>query len=287
MKHIRLVVVSGPSGSGKSTAINVLEDIGFYCMDNLPAALLPTALELIGRTGEITRVAVVVDVRERGFLDDFPSVYAAIKRDGHDVELVYFDASDDVLARRFSETRRKHPLAETESPIEGIKTERKILSEIGALADRVVDTTAFNVHELKDYVRGCFEGPGGREKLVLNFVSFGFRYGIPPDADIVIDVRFLPNPYFEEALAGLDGRDAAVSDFVLEIDETRKFLERFGALIEYLLPLYSKEGKYYLTIAVGCTGGRHRSVVIAQRLATQIKNNIVTVRTRHRDIDKQ
>lgn len=286
MKDIRLVVLSGASGSGKSTAIKVLEDLGFFCVDNLPVTLLPKFLELLAQSGEISKVATVVDVREREFLKEFPAIFSTVKEAGYKVELIYLDASDDALVRRFSETRRRHPLAATESPLEGIVSERALLKELKARADKVLDTTDFNVHQLKRVLRDYFSGPVSREKMVINLVSFGYRYGIPTDADIVMDVRFLPNPYFVDALKGLDGTDESVREFVVSSAGTGEFIERFKDFLNYLIPLYCKEGKSYLTIAIGCTGGKHRSVVISDLIADEIDTEIGTVRKRQRDIEK-
>ena len=200
MSDIRAVVLSGPSGSGKSTAIKALEDLGYYCVDNMPVALLPRFMELLARSGEIARVAAVIDVRERAFLKDFVQVFSELKAAGYHMELIYLEASDDALVRRFSETRRRHPLAGEQSPLEGLTRERELLKDLKSLADRVVDTTEFNVHQLRDIIKEFYSGPVTREKMTLNFISFGYRYGLPTDADLVIDVRFLPNPYFVNAL---------------------------------------------------------------------------------------
>lgn len=286
MKEIRLVVLSGPSGTGKSTAIKALEDIGYFCVDNLPVSLLPKFMEISAQSPEVTKVAAVVDVREREFLKGFIPVFNSLKEEGYKAELVFLEATDDSLVRRFSETRRRHPLAGSESPLEGIIREREMLEELKSHADKMIDTTNFNVHQLREVIKEYYSGPITHEKMALNLVSFGFRYGIPADADIVMDIRFLPNPYFVDSLKWLDGTDAGVRSFVLDSSETRAFLERFRDFISYLLPLYWKEGKSYLTIAVGCTGGKHRSVVIAEKLAADLNSEIVTIRRKHRDIKK-
>lgn len=286
MSDIRLVVISGPSGSGKSTAIKALEDLGFYCVDNMPVALLPRFMELLARSGEIVKVAAVIDVREGAFLKDFVQVFSDLKASGYQVDLVYLEASDEALARRFSETRRRHPLAAEESPLEGLSRERELLKDLKSLADRVVDTTEFNVHQLRDLVKEFFSGPVTTEKMALNLVSFGYRYGLPPDADLVMDVRFLPNPYFVESLKRHDGLEPSVRDYILSRDEAGEFLARFRAFLDYLIPLYWKEGKSYLTIAVGCTGGRHRSVAMVEAIAGGLETEMVSVRKRHRDIGK-
>ena len=285
MKDIRLVVLSGPSGSGKSTAINALEDSGYFCVDNLPVSLLPKFMELLEQSSEITRVAVVVDVREREFLKGFTRVFRGLKEAGYNAELLYLEAADEAIVRRFSETRRRHPLAGEESPLEGVIKERGLLVEVKSHADRVVDTTDFNVHQLREVITRYYTGPVTRE-MTLNFMSFGFRYGAPAEADIVMDIRFLPNPYFVESLKGLDGTDASVVDFVLSNSETKEFLIRFRDFLSYLVPLYCKEGKSYLTIAIGCTGGRHRSVVVTDVLASELDLSGVVVGRRHRDMKK-
>lgn len=285
MKNLRLVVLSGPSGSGKSTAINALEDSGYYCVDNLPVSLLPKFMELLEQSPEITRVAVVVDVREREFLKDFTSVFSGLKQRGYNAEFLYLEADDDAIVRRFSETRRRHPLAGRESPLEGIIKERELLVEVKSHATRVVDTTALNVHQLKDLITRFYTGSVVQE-MMLNIISFGFRYGVPAEADIVMDIRFLPNPYFVESLKALDGTDADVVNFVLSSPETKEFLLRFNDFLAYLMPLYCKEGKSYLTIAIGCTGGRHRSVVVTDLLAKELDLEGVVLGRRHRDMEK-
>ncbi len=286
MRYIQLVVLTGPSGAGKSTAIKVLEDIGFFCVDNLPVTLLPKFLELVAQGREITRVAIVVDVRERGFLKEFPAIYRTIKEEGYRGELIYLDATDSALVRRFSETRRKHPLSDVDNPLEGIARERELLKELKASADRIIDTTHFTVHQLKEYIREYFSTPVDENRMILNLLSFGYRYGLPADADIVMDVRFLPNPYFVDEFKGLDGKNEQVREFVFHKKGAQEFIERFRALLDHLIPLYWKEGKAYLTIAIGCTGGRHRSVAVVERLAEELKDMPVDVRKRHRDIEK-
>jgi len=283
-KDIRLVVLSGPSGSGKSTAMKALEDSGFFCVDNMPVALLPKFMELLNQSGETTKAAAVVDVRERKFLNEFTPVIGALKAAGYMVELLYLEAGDETLVRRFSETRRRHPLAGADSPLDGVIKERELLKEVKAHADKVVDTSAFNVHELRELVKDYFSGPAAEQKMTVTMVSFGFRHGIPTAADIIVDIRFLPNPYFVDALKGLDGSAPEVRDYVMASPETREFLKRFGDFLTYLIPLYRKEGKSYLTIAVGCTGGRHRSVVVVDALADDLQTAAVAVRTKHRDM---
>ncbi len=286
MKDLRLVVISGPSGSGKSTVIKVLEDVGFYCVDNLPVTLLPEFLELLAKSPEIDKVAAVVDVREGEFLKEFSSIFRECKQRGYRVELLYLECTDEVLLRRFSETRRRHPLAFAGSPAEGIRAERELLREIKSEAERVMDTTELNVHELKSRIKKYFSSRLGAGRMALNLVSFGYRHGVPIESDIVMDVRFLPNPYFVEELSGLDGTDDLVKDYVLSKDDSIHFMERFKDFLDYLIPLYLKEGKSYLTIAIGCTGGRHRSVVLVDKLAEEISSDVLITSVRHRDKDE-
>ncbi len=286
MKGVHLVVITGPSGSGKRTAIKALEDSGFYCVDNMPVPMLPEFIGLVSGTGGVTKAAIIVDVREGVFLSGIIDVLEDLKKEGHRVTLLYLEASNDVLVRRFSETRRAHPLAPGESPLEGLALERKLLKDLKFHAERVIDTSAFNVHQLRDVIREHCAGFMARSTLTINLVSFGFRYGIPTDADLLFDVRFLPNPFFVSGLRRLDGRDERVREYVLANAEAAKFLEKAKDLLAFLLPLYWKEGKSYLTVAVGCTGGKHRSVVIAEALAQSMKMDITTLRQRHRDIDK-
>lgn len=291
MKDVRLVVISGPSGAGKSTAVKALEDLGLYCVVNLPVALLPKFLELMTVSSNISRVAVVVDVRERVSLRELPTTLDSLRACGYRIELLFLEASDDALIRRFSETRRKHPVEGVLSPLEGIAVERELLTEIKAKADLTIDTTGYNVHELRERLRGHFnafvanDGEGGGA-VTVNYLSFGYRYGVPHDADIVMDVRFLPNPYFIEELKDLSGKEPRVADFVTSKDECKEFMLRFDSLLSYLMPLYKKEGKSYLTIAIGCTGGRHRSVALVEALAEKGSAYSSSTNIRHRDIDK-
>lgn len=282
----RVVILTGVSGSGKSTALRVLEDAGFYCVDNLPIIFLEKLLELSAHTaGEITRIALVVDAREGRLLAEAPRVIDEVRRTGTRVDVVFFDASDEALLRRYSETRRRHPLG-TGSVPEGIAAERKELEGLKAIANEVVDSSSLNVHELKRLVHARFV-EGEVEKMGVTVVSFGFRYGLPSHADLVLDVRFLPNPYFVPELKPFSGTDARVKDFVLSQPDARAFLERTVDLCNFLLPRYRAEGKSYLTIAIGCTGGRHRSVAIAAALAGRLEPGSADVRLWHRDAEKE
>ncbi|MFN0064148.1 MAG: RNase adapter RapZ [Myxococcaceae bacterium] len=277
-----IVVITGMSGSGKSTAIRAMEDAGYFCVDNLPALLLTKLAELCAQTGR--PLAVVMDVREGEFLKDAPRVLEEVRRSGHPFSVLFLDASDESLLRRFSETRRRHPLAPDGSPAEGIRLERIALRDLRAMADQVVDTSVLNVHDLKRQVQARFaQGPATAP--ALSVMSFGYRYGVPPQADLVFDVRFLPNPHFVPALKGLTGQDASVSDFVLGHAESQTFLEKVVELCEFLFPQFQREGKAYLTVAVGCTGGKHRSVAIAHALAQRLGNG-QAVQVWDRDLDK-
>lgn len=282
---LHVVIVTGLSGSGKSTAIRVLEDLGFYCIDNLPVVLTPKFIELCQNSEEeIMRVALGIDLRERAFLADYPAVLEDIRRAGHNVEILYLDAADDVLVRRFSETRRPHPLAEGTNVAAGIRREREKLAGLKEMADRIIDTSAYTVHQLRDELRSLLGViTGGEEAMRVFVVSFGYKYGLPSDTDMVLDVRFLPNPFFVEELRLLDGTDPAVARYVLDRPETQRFLERTMALLEFTLPLYEREGKRYLTLGVGCTGGRHRSVAIVAELERRLVAHGYPVRSQHRD----
>jgi UPF0042 nucleotide-binding protein len=285
---MHVVIVTGLSGSGKSTAIRVLEDLGFYCIDNLPVVLTPKFIELCQNSEEdIPRVALGIDLRERRFLGDYSAVLEDIRRAGHRVEILYLDAADDVLVRRFSETRRPHPLAEGSNVAAGIARERDGLAGLKALADRIIDTTTFTVHQLRDELRRLLADVAGAEAAMrVLLVSFGYKYGLPTDTDIVLDVRFLPNPFFVEELRLLDGTDPAVARYVLERTETQEFLALTTALLDFSLPLYVKEGKRYLTVGLGCTGGRHRSVALVVELERRLAGHGHPVRVQHRDVSR-
>jgi RNase adapter protein RapZ len=281
-----IIIITGLSGSGKSVAIRALEDSGFFCIDNLPALLIPKFIDLCqGYHEQIKRIALGVDLRGGQFLASWPEVLADIRAAGHHVQILFFDASDEVLLRRFSETRRPHPLAGQESIQEGITRERKALEGMRELADKVIDTTELNVHELKREMEQSFaQNPPRRMKVFLT--SFGYKYGIPHDTDIIFDVRFLPNPHFVYELRGKCGLDTEVGDYVLKDEETRAFLDRICALLEFTLPLYEREGKSSLTVALGCTGGRHRSVVLVEELRKRLEAGDLAIQVKHRDVDK-
>jgi UPF0042 nucleotide-binding protein len=284
----QVVILTGVSGSGKSTALRALEDAGFYCVDNLPILFLEKLLELSGHTaGEVSRIALVVDAREGRFLGEAPRIIQEVRQKGSDVQVLFFDASDESLVRRYSETRRRHPLAgDSGSVPDGIAAERRALSDLKEIADEVIDTTTLNVHELKRLVSRRFVvGDGAR--LGVTLVSFGFRFGIPSHADMVLDVRFLPNPFFIPELKPYPGTDPRVSGFVLGQPDAKAFLDRLADLFAFLLPRYRTEGKSYLTIGIGCTGGKHRSVALAAAFAERLEAAGQPVRLWHRDIDKE
>jgi UPF0042 nucleotide-binding protein len=281
------VVVTGVSGAGKSQAIRALEDLGYFCVDNLPLALIPTFAELtLNARGSVRRAAVVVDVREGKGLAGFPAVYRRLQKQWPKrIRLVFLDAADSAILRRFSETRRPHPLAANKPIAHGMAEERRLLMPLRRLADQVLDTSALTVHELRRRILEATGGTGRTAPLVVTVLSFGFRRGVPEDADVMFDVRFLPNPHFVASLRPWTGRNARVSRYVLKTREAKRFLALTTALLKFLIPEYSDEGKTYLTIAIGCTGGRHRSVAIADALAGRLKSiKGIRLRVSHRDV---
>ena len=287
MKKLRCVIITGLSGSGKSTALRALEDIGFFCVDNLPVVLLPRFLEIRSHeVQDISKCAMVMDLREKSFLQRYEKIFARLKERGYRIEIIFLDASDDALLHRFSETRRVHPLSVRGSVMEGIILEREKLSSLKQMADKVIDTTSYNIHQLKDAVQRYFLSSSVTKRLVIHVTSFGYRYGLPADADIVLDIRFLPNPYFVEELKHYDGHNPDVCNYVLGSKESKVFIQKLFKLMAFLIPLYEKEGKSRLNIALGCTGGRHRSIVMANQLGAYFsdKNYLVTIN--HRDITK-
>jgi UPF0042 nucleotide-binding protein len=291
VRNLRVVLISGLSGSGKTTAIKALEDMGFYCVDNLPIVLFPKFVELCSQSvGEITKAALVVDIRGKEFLEGSRPIIQQLRGEGYLIEILFLESTDEILVRRYRETRRQHPLAIGGSVPDGIQSEREGLRVMRDMADKVIDTSEFNVHELQDEIRQYFSNESRLRKMTVTLLSFGYSYGIPHEADLLVDVRFLANPYFIEELKRLTGEDPRVSEYVLKWDETREFLRRFQELAEYLIPLYKKEGKTYLTIAIGCTGGRHRSIVVANTVEAYLRENLkggdLILRTTHRDIGR-
>jgi len=307
VKNIRVILISGLSGSGKTTAIKALEDIGFYCVDNLPILLLPKFIELCGQSGgKISKVAVVEDIRGTAsypaweqagevkegedFLEDSRRIIRDLQREGYPIEILFLESSDPVLMRRFSETRRQHPLAVGGSIREGIRLERERLQGIRDMANLVIDTSRFNVHQLKEKMQQYAQEGWSAGQMTVTLLSFGYSFGIPYEADLLMDVRFLPNPYFVEELKRLKGDDPKVAEYVLQWEETKEFLKRAQEFIRFLLPLYMRERKAHLTMAMGCTGGRHRSIVIVNRLAEMLRDELaekgVFLNIRHRDAEK-
>jgi len=288
-RSARFIVVSGLSGAGKSQAIRALEDLGYFCVDNLPVALLPFMAEYARQRGNDDRIAVVVDVREPRFLSDFPGVFRALRRSSSEPPvLIFLQASHGELVRRFSETRRPHPLAPDRPVTEGLAEERAKLRPIRALADLVLDTTSMSVHELRKALLNLASGRRQASPLVLTLLSFGYHYGVPSESDLVFDVRFLKNPHWVPTLRPKTGRDRAVQGYLRRQPLTGELVKRLSAFLRFLVPHYVEEGKSYLTVAIGCTGGRHRSVYVAEVLKRELgRARSVTTRVRHRDMERQ
>ena len=286
---ITFVVITGLSGAGKSYAIKCFEDMGFFCVDNLPTTLIPTFADLIARSSDtITRVALGVDVREGEYLTHLLDTLGELRKRGHGVEVLFLEAGEEALVRRYRETRRRHPLAQDGNVVDGIRAERKALSTMREVADRLVDTSALTVHQLKDLLIEMYVAPGQRPGLAVSLVSFGFKHGVPFDADLVFDVRFLPNPHFVEGLRPLDGRNARVREFILAHADSRELLRRLEDFLGFVLPAYQREGKAYLTVAVGCTGGRHRSVALVEELKGFLQARLgLAASVAHRDMDRE
>ena len=281
-KPMRIIIVTGVSGAGKSTALKALEDAGYFCVDNLPLPLMDRFVELITDSGEAEQAAIGVDAREGQFLNTHDEVFQALRNEGHSLEVLFLDANDDILVRRFSETRRRHPLSGDDLR-EGIAREREILRSLREAANGIVDTGNLNVHQLKGVIQERYRRSA--DVLAVTLLSFGFKHGLPAEADMVLDVRFLPNPYFVEALSASTGEQADVRAFVLDNADAREFLDKADQLLEFVLPRAEREGKAYLTVAVGCTGGRHRSVAVVQELAKRLPGrHPLTVR--HRDLGR-
>jgi RNase adapter protein RapZ len=281
----QLVIITGLSGSGKGSVLNTLEDLGYYCVDNLPVSFIPTFSELyVQGSGEIGRAALGVDAREGEQIEKLPEILRKLRKETN-TTLVFVEASDAVLMRRFSETRRPHPVGRDISVREGIREERRKMAPIRRLADVIIDTTKLNVHELQHIIGERFQNPD-RNPLVVSVVSFGYRHGIPTDADLVFDVRFLPNPHFVPKLRRFSGKDPRVARYIRSFKQTQVFLKKLEAMLTYLIPHYIAEGKSYLTIAFGCTGGRHRSVMMAEVIRRALAKKGYTAKVVHRDLDK-
>ncbi len=285
MNNRRMVIVTGLSGSGRSAALKAFEDTGYYCVDNLPLTLLPGFIEFAERSDEGSRSAIGIDVREKGFVEKFPELFGRLKAAGHPVEMLFLEASDQALVRRFSETRRPHPLAKGATPLlDGIRTEREALGEIKKLADRILDTSDYTVHDLRQAVERRYAKADAGRPMVITMITFGYKFGVPYDLDLLFDLRFLPNPHFVAELRPLTGEDPAVSNYVLVRPESEEFLSRLEGFLEYLLPRYRTEGKSYLTIGFGCTGGRHRSVAVSLAVAGRLRQRGYEVNVKHRDM---
>lgn len=280
----QLVIITGLSGSGKGTVLKAFEDLGFYCVDNLPIALVPQFAGLTRESASARRAALVIDIRERDALPQFPPVYKRLRQKINST-LVFLDADDEALQRRYSETRRPHPLGTEESVVASIREERLRLAPVQALADFTINTSKLNVHELRSLIKERFEGTQELKQIVISVNSFGFRQGVPPDSDLVFDVRFLPNPNYIPEFKRLTGRNPAVARYIRSFPQTVEFMDRITDLLVYLLPHYIREGKSYLTISFGCTGGKHRSVMMAHEIQKRLKKAGYTVKEHHRDVN--
>jgi len=284
-EHGELVVLTGMSGSGKLSALKAFEDLGYYSVDNLPLELIPRFADLVRQSAEIKRAALVVDVREGMRLDRFPAILKQVRK-ALPTRVVFLEASDDVLVRRFSETRRPHPMGRSQTVVEGIRAERKRMDPIRNVADIVLDTTKFNVHELRAHINEQFEREAGAKDLTISSASFGFKNGVPAEADLVFDVRFLPNPHFVPEFRKLTGRHPKVAKYIRGFPQTQEFLDKTTDLLKFLLPHYIEEGKSYLTVAFGCTGGQHRSVFIAEEIKRRLEAAGHRVKAVHRDMPR-
>ena len=285
---ISFVIITGLSGAGKSYAIKCFEDMGYFCVDNLPTTLIPTFAELCAQSSrQIRTIALGVDVREGEYLEHFVEALQALRARGHRVEVLFLESGDEALVRRYNETRRRHPLAGEGSVLDGIRAERHALAHLREVAGRIIDTSGLTVHQFKDRLIEAYAAQEARDALTVSLVSFGFKFGVPYDADLVFDVRFLPNPHFVDGLRSLDGRDAPAAKFVLSHEDSSEFLARLEDLLRFLLPLYQREGKAYLTLAIGCTGGRHRSVTLVEALRAFLEEMGLQPIVRHRDLDRE
>ncbi len=285
---LRLVVVTGMSGAGRSTALRVMDDVGYFCVDNLPPKLALDLVHMLEGDGIISRVALGVDVRTVGFLEGAETMFSVLRNRGHDVQVLFLDAADATLLHRYSESRRPHPLSEDGDVLSAVQSERERLGFIRKEATRVIDTTKLSVHDLRRSLLDHLSQSASTPSMIVRLLSFGFKYGTPADADVVLDVRHLPNPHFEPELKSQSGLDAPVSQYVLAAEDTQALIQHWHPLVEHLLPRYEREGKSYLTIAVGCTGGRHRSVTLIEHLAkhlrTQLQQAPPNLTVTHRDL---
>lgn len=282
-----VLIVTGLSGSGKTTVLRALEDIGYFCVDNLPLGLLRPFLQMQSRAGvQERKIALVMDVRTEGFVQNHGRVFRQLERQGYRIHLIFLEAEESALIRRFSQTRRQHPLADHDPITQALGEERKSLAGLRRLAHRVIDSTLLNPHQLRELIKAEYSQLLPQQRMWLHLISFAYKNGIPPEADVVLDVRFLPNPYFVEGLAVLNGNDPPVRDYVLKQPETQAFLQRLFDFVDFLLPQFQKEGKTQLTLAVGCTGGQHRSVVISQALGEHLNRGEYSFSLSHRDLPK-
>lgn len=286
MSAPELLIITGYSGSGKTTVLRTLEDMGFYTVDNLPLGLLPSFVHLVTAGGSsIGRAAMVMDIRGGDSVQRYPDVIRSLKESGYNIRVLFLEAALDVLQKRFSETRRVHPLDPSQPLVEALAREKQILEPLRDSSDILLETSDLGYHDLRKLIQDRFGSPEKREKMLLSFVSFGFKNGLPKEADMVVDVRFLDNPFFVEGLRAKDGRDTEVSDYVERAEGASEFLEHLRSFLEFLLPRYLAEGRGYFTVAVGCTGGRHRSVAIAEKMSQYFRGvGSVWVQTRHRDL---
>ncbi len=284
---MRIVIVTGMSGAGKSSAMKCLEDFGYYCVDNMPPVLIPKFVEISMNAGNvIDKVALVTDIRSRSLFSDLLNTLDEMKNGEHQCEILFLDASDDVLIKRYKETRRQHPLSADGKIIEGINKERELMAKVRQRADHIIDTTKLLTRDLRSELSNIYVSGGSYNDLILDVMSFGYKYGIPNDADLVLDVRFLPNPFYITELKHQTGLNKDVQDFVLCHEQTKTFLTKITDLLEYLIPYYKQEGKNQLVIAIGCTGGKHRSVTLTEVISKHLKDKKHRVITHHRDIDK-
>lgn len=286
MKNLNIVIITGLSGSGKSMAIDALEDVGYFCVDNLPVLLLPKFLELhSGGVSEIQKLAFGMDLRQKEFVKNYQEIFHLLRKEDYRFVVLFLECTEEVLLKRYSETRRQHPIANGANLVDRIRSEKRQLKGLKEMADKIIDTSNLTVHQLKDVIiQHALQGVK-TERMRISVLSFGFKYGVPLEADLLIDVRFIPNPYFMPELKKLDGKDDRVQQFVTKWTEAREFFKKYFALLEYLLPLYEREGKSYLTIAVGCTGGRHRSVTVAEKIFEHLKEEKRELTIKHRDIE--
>ncbi len=285
MKNLQIFIITGLSGSGKSTSLDAFEDAGFYCVDNMPVALLPKFLELpLQSRPDIEGFAFVMDLRESHFLQKYRSIFNNLRKKGRRLNILFLEADETMLVQRYSQTRRHHPLSQDKGVVDGIREETKQLAQVREIADKIINTTEYNVYRLKSVIHEIARKGKKTDSMLITVMSFGFKYGIPTDVDQIMDVRFLPNPFFVAELKDLDGESDLVKQFVLQKEETIHFVEKYTTLLDNLIPLYKKEGKSYLTIAIGCTGGHHRSVSIARSLYDHIRKREENVNLKHRDI---